>query len=117
GHEVHIVGPAAHQKAAFGSDNGVASWIRGKLPAAVGELLELGYSGLAFYRLAKAYRAFKPDVIYERYNLFLLSGAWLHWFTGLPFFLEVNAPLAEERRLNSGLSLRRLAGWCERVVW
>ncbi len=117
GHQVHIVGPAAHQKAAFGSDNGFASWIRSKLPAAVGELLELGYSALAFYRLLKAYRSFKPDVVYERYNLFLLSGAWLGWMTGLPLFLEVNAPLAEERRLNSGLSLRALAGWCERVVW
>ncbi len=117
GHRVRVVGPAAHQKSAFGSDNGAANWIRSKLPAAVGELLELGYSALAFYRLLKACRAFKPDVIYERYNLFLLSGAWLRWMTGLPLFLEVNAPLAEERRLNTGLSLRRLAGWCERAVW
>lgn len=117
GHQVHIVGPAAHRKAAFGSDNGFASWIRRKLPAAVGELLELGYSALAFYRLLKAYRTFKPDVIYERYNLFLLSGAWLRAITGLPLFLEVNAPLAEERRLNGGLALRELAAWCERVVW
>ena len=117
GHEIRIVGPAAHRAAAFGSDNGVSNWIRSKLPGAVGEVLELGYSLLAFYRLFGAYRSFRPDVIYERYNLFLLSGAWLHALTGVPLFLEVNAPLAEERRLNSGLSLRRLAEWSERFVW
>lgn len=117
GHEVHIVGPAAHRNAAFGSDGGLVGRIRRALPAAAGELIELAYSVLAFQRLFKAYRAFKPDVLYERYNLFLLSGAWLHKLTGLPLFLEVNAPLAEERRLNSGLALRGLAGWCERYVW
>jgi glycosyltransferase involved in cell wall biosynthesis len=117
GHEVHVVGPGAYKGAAFGSDGGLASRIRQILPASVGELIELAYSGLAFWRLMKAYRAFKPDVLYERYNLFLLSGAWLRRLTGLPYFLEVNAPLAEERRLNSGLSLRRLAHWCERTVW
>lgn len=117
GHEVHVVGPAAHRTAAFGSDNGVASWIRGMLPAAFGEVLELAYSVLAFSRLVRAYRAFKPDILYERYNLFLLSGAWLRRLTGLPLVLEVNAPLAEERRLNSGLALRRLAEWCEGAVW
>jgi glycosyltransferase involved in cell wall biosynthesis len=117
GHEVCVVGPTAHRNAAFGSDGGLASRIRAALPAAIGELIELAYSGLAFYRLFKAYRAFGPDVLYERYNLFLLAGAWLHRLTGLPLFLEVNAPLAEERRLNSGLSLRRLAAWCERYVW
>jgi len=117
GHQVRVVGPAAHRNAAFGSDGGIVSRIRGALPAAVGELIELGYSLLAFQRLMKAYREFQPDVLYERYNLFLLSGAWLHRLTGLPLFLEVNAPLAEERRRNSGLSLCRLAEWCERSVW
>lgn len=117
GHEVRVVGPTAHRNAAFGSDGGLVSRIRRALPAAAGELIELAYSVLAFQRLMKAYREFKPDVLYERYNLFLLSGAWLHKLTGLPMFLEVNAPLAEERRLNSGLSLRGLADWCERYVW
>lgn len=117
GHEVHVVGPTSYKDAAFGSDGGFASRIRHALPASVGELIEFAYSGLAFYRLMKAYRAFRPDVLYERYNLFLLSGAWLQKITGIPYFLEVNAPLAEERRLNSGLSLRKLAHWCERYVW
>lgn len=117
GHEVHVVGPSAYKGAAFGSDGGFAGRVRRFLPASVGELIELAYSGLAFYRLMKAYRAFRPDVLYERYNLFLLSGAWLGRLTGLPYFLEVNAPLAEERRLNSGLALRKIAEWCERTVW
>ncbi|MGE4062947.1 MAG: glycosyltransferase family 4 protein [Rhodospirillaceae bacterium] len=117
GHDIRIVGPTAHKNAAFGSDGGLASKVRAALPASLGELVELAYSMLAFYRLLKAYRAFRPDVLYERYNLFLLSGAWLHRLTGVPYFLEVNAPLADERRDNSGLSLYRLAKWCERHVW
>ena len=41
------------------------------------EILELLYNLSAYPRLAAAARAFKPDVLYERYNLFLLAGLWL----------------------------------------
>ena len=37
--------------------------------------------------------------------------------TGLPLALEVNAPLLEERRENSGLRLQGLARWTERLAW
>src|ERR1700741_3547300 len=77
GHEVCVVGPASHANAAFGSDGGLLSRIRHALPAPVAELLELAYSVPAFLRLWRAARTFKPDLIYERYNLFLLAGAWL----------------------------------------
>ena len=42
-------------------------------------------------------RRFRPDLIYERYNLYYLAGTWLARRTGIPLFLEVNAPLADER--------------------
>src|SRR5579871_5480265 len=74
GHTVEVVGPPTHSKAEFGSDGGFLSRLRQRLPRAIAEILELGYSLLAFARLWRAYRRVRPDVLYERYNLFLLSG-------------------------------------------
>jgi len=117
GHQVMVVGPAAHKDAAFGSDGGFLSRLRASLPRSVAELLELGYSFLAFWKLWGAYRAFKPDALYERYNLFMLAGAWLRAITGLPFIVEINAPLVLERSREPGLSLKWFARLCERYVW
>ncbi|MCI5043769.1 MAG: glycosyltransferase family 4 protein [Aquisalinus sp.] len=87
------------------------------IPGGVYELLELAYSIPAWWRLRKATRLTKPAIIYERYNLFFLSGLWLKTQTGLPYILEVNAPLREEREKHGGLSLPWLAKWTERQVW
>lgn len=120
GHEVRVVAPGADadaQSADMGAEVGWVQRLRQSLPKAVYELLELGYSLLAYLRLARAAREFKPDVIYERYNLFLLAGLMLKWRTGLPLLLEVNAPLAQERGNFGGLALPRLARWAEAKVW
>jgi len=117
GHEVIVVAPGRSADAAFGDDGGRVAWLRRRLPAGVAESLELAYSGLAYRRLRTAFDRHRPDLLYERYNLFLLAGMWLHRRTGLPFVVEVNAPLAEERARHGGLSLTRLARWCERAVW
>jgi len=117
GHEVCVVAPPGHGEAAFGSDGGFRSKIRAALPRVAGEVVELIYSFAAFGRLWRAYRSFKPDMIYERYNLFLLSGAWLKSLTGLPFIVEVNSPLVLERSRTPGLALKALARFCESYVW
>ena len=118
GHDVCVVGPASTQKAEFGSDAaGAISTMKRLLPASLYELLELGYGGLAFLRLWRAYRRERPDALYERYNLYLLAGVWLKRLTGLPMLLEVNAPLVHERSRFAGLANRRLAGWVERTTW
>jgi len=119
GHEVCVIGPAAHAASKFGSDGGLATRLRQLLPRAVGELIELGYSALAFLKLWRAYRRFRPDALYERYNLFLLSGAWLRAMTGVPYILEINAPLVLERGRTPvpGLALKSLACACESYVW
>lgn len=75
------------------------------------------YNLPAYRRLRKAVRRFQPDVIYERYNLFLLAGVWTAWQTRLPLVMEVNAPLADERRKYGQLRLDRLARRCERIAW
>jgi hypothetical protein len=84
--------------------------LRQALPKALYELLELAYSLLAYRRLSKAAKDFQPDVIYERYNLYLLAGVLLKRRLGIPLLLEVNAPLVFERSQHSGgLALPGLA--------
>jgi glycosyltransferase involved in cell wall biosynthesis len=119
GHEVRVVAPAAaaDQGAAMGSEVGWVRRLRQHLPMAVYELLEMAYSLVAYRRLLQAAREFKPDVLYERCNLFLLSGLMLKKRTGLPLLLEVNAPLADERLRFGGLGLPSLARWSETTVW
>lgn len=117
GHEVCVVGPAAHQAARFGSDGGFATKLRKALPRAVAETIEFAYSAVAFVRLWRAWRRFRPDALYERYNLFMLAGAWLRALTGIPYAVEVNAPLVLERSRTPGLALTAFARWCESYVW
>ena len=123
GHQVLVVAPGQRDQAAEGSTSmgGQVAWVgrlRAALPKALYELMELGYSLVAYHRLLSAARQFKPDLIYERYNLFLLAGVMLKRKLRLPLFVEVNAPLAEERQLHGGgLGLPALARWAEAVVW
>lgn len=117
GHEVLVVGPSSYARASLGGGNPLVGLIRRFLPGFVGEVAELAYSVPAWWRLKRAADGFRPDVIYERYNLFYLSGAVLARQRGLPFLVEVNAPLAEERAKFGKLGLRRLARWTEAFVW
>jgi len=69
---------------------------RGKqlMPRLLYELLEFGYSGLELSRLIRAILRTRPDGIYERANIYMLSGLWAARLFSLPLLLEVNAPLA-----------------------
>lgn len=117
GHEVIEVGPEAQQKAEFGSDGGLADLLRRHLPQWATEALELVYDRLAWRRLKRAYLKHRPDILYERHNLYLSAGMRLKKKYGLPFLLEVNAPLAEERERNGGLALKKIAHAQEGEVW
>ena len=117
GHVVRIVGPAGFEKAELGGGSRLVALLRRFLPAFAAELVELGYSLPAYVRLSRAVAEFRPDVIYERYNLFYLAGALLARRLGLPFLVELNAPLAEERARFGNLRLQRLARWTEGFVW
>lgn len=117
GHEVIVAAPAGDDSAEFGASNGWVDRIRARLPKAVYELLELAYSIPAYRRLAALTRQHRPDVLYERYNLYLLSGVWLHRRLGIPMLLEVNSPLAEERARYGGLAFPALARWIEAWTW
>jgi len=122
GHEVRVVAPSiggqAAQQGAMGGEVGWVHRLKAALPNAVYELLELAYSLVAYRKLVQAAHEFKPDVIYERYNLFLLAGTLLKRKLGIPLLLEVNAPLVDERLKHSGgLSLLALARWAEGTAW
>jgi glycosyltransferase involved in cell wall biosynthesis len=117
GHEVVVVAPPAMDGAEFGDDAGLVATLKRMLPHALYELLEVGYSAVAYRRLRRAYLEHRPDVLYERYNLFLLAGVWLKRRYGIKLLLEVNAPLAEERRKHDGLALSGFARRCEAATW
>ena len=117
GHQVMVVGPGFYEAAEFGGGSGLVSTIRSRLPRWIGELGEIAYNVPALWRLRRAHRQFRPDLIYERYNLYFLAGTLVSRRTGTPLFLEVNAPLADERSRHGGLGLPWLARWLEHFVW
>lgn len=117
GHEVIVVAPQVTQNAEFGSDGGWMSKLRSNLPKFISELLEFGYSFLAFFKLCHAIIKYKPDGIYERYNLFLPAGIWAKKLFNKKLLLEVNSPLYDERKKYGGLSLSWLAKWSEYYTW
>jgi len=112
-----VVAPAASERAEFGADAGAVATLKRHIPRFAYELMEFGYSLIAYQRLRRAVRKFRPDCLYERYNLLLPAGVWIKKNFGLPMLLEVNAPLYEERDKYGGISLRRLAAWSQRYVW
>jgi glycosyltransferase involved in cell wall biosynthesis len=117
GHEVQVVGPGFYRAVSFGGESRLVPMLRRFLPGIAGEFAELAYNLPAYLRLRRACRVFRPDLIYERYNLFHVAGALLARRRRVPFYVEVNAPLAAERARYGTLRLRRLAGWAERLVW
>ena len=117
GHEVRVVAPGARADRQMGGEVTWVTRLKALLPRALYELLEFSYSLVAYRRVARAVREFKPDVIYERYNLFLVTGGMIRRRFAIPLLLEVNSPLAQERSLNGGLALERLARWMEGRIW
>ena len=116
GHEIIFVGPSI-RPSDLGEENRVLAFIRRILPQFAQEILELIYGVRVYFKLLAAYKKHQPDFLYERYNLFLPAGTWLKKKTGIPYFVEVNAPLSEERATYSGLSLKRVARYFERMTF
>jgi glycosyltransferase involved in cell wall biosynthesis len=117
GHEVMLVGPPGLTRTSFGGSSRLIDRIKQTMPAVAFELLEIAYNAKVFFRLRAAVRAHKPDIIYERFSLFLFAGVWVRRMSGLPLLLEVNSPLYEERAKNDGLKLHRLGHWAQRTIW
>ena len=117
GHEIILVGPAAFAETDFGGSNSAVDRIKKLIPAWLYEPLEIAYNLKAYSRLRAAVRKHRPDIIYERFSLYLFAGVWVHRRTGLPLVLEVNSPLFEERARNDGLRLHRIGRWAQTYIW
>ena len=117
GHEVITIGHVDMEAERPTGGPSVIDAVPPGLPKFLREPLELGYSLLAYRRLRKACLTHNPDILYERANLFLLAGVWIKRKFGLPYLLEVNAPLYHERNSHGGIALQRLARWSEETAW
>ena len=117
GHELLFVCPEFADKAEFGGEGGIATKLKSMLPKSIYELLELTYSLLIIFKLVKVILKFKPEFIYERYNLYQPAGVIIAKLFKIPLLLEVNAPLVQERARYSGLALPRFAKMIEDFTW
>jgi glycosyltransferase involved in cell wall biosynthesis len=118
GAEVMLVGPGEGEGSKGApAGHGSLSHLRRLLPRAAHELLELGYNLPEEARLARALRDFSPHVIYQRSNLYLLSGARVARRFKLPLIEEVNAPYFAERSRHGGIAWSGLAAWAEQTAW
>lgn len=67
------------------------------MPEFVFETLELMYNFIACRQIAREIKKEIPDVIYERYSLFMFGSLWYAKRKGIPFILEVNDSALVER--------------------
>lgn len=115
GHRAHLLTVSEHRHLPEFNDCSVVrhGYVRG-----VHKLLP--YTGLldSFKVLAKIHALHKEmgfHVIHERYGLYSLGGMLAARMTGLPYLLEVNAPLVDEKQL-FGAPLRGMQRrWAQRV--
>ena len=117
--EVALVAAGAEAKAT--GDGGrprglsrLADGLARHLPAALREGMELAYNLVAYRRLARVLRQERPDFVYERYAANTFAGLLAARRHGVPFVLEVNAPLAREKAEHDGLRFQRLTRAVER---
>jgi glycosyltransferase involved in cell wall biosynthesis len=83
------------------------------------ELAELAYNPVGRRSVRRAIRQFRPDFIYDRYNLYTTAAIDAAHEFGIPVLLEVNSPIALERAQYEMHPLRfsRLAHHYERRVY
>ncbi|HEY9133461.1 MAG TPA: glycosyltransferase family 4 protein [Dyella sp.] len=85
-----------------------------RLPGVLFELGEIGYNLVTLLRLGLAFGRLRPELIYERYSLFLFATVWLARWRGIPLILEINdsALVDRVRPLRLKALARRIEGWC-----
>ncbi len=137
GHQVSLVASTVSSPVSLGRDGGIevhaapvarpyralgwcirnAERILGKHRRRNPDVVRLLHN-IKFSRVSAATaREFQPDFIYERYSLWGLAGGRLARQLGLPYVLEVNAPLTYEQERRAGLTLPSIARRVERAIW
>ncbi len=115
GHEVVEVSPTVGEDIPLGAESAAFSRLAA-IPSARREPLEWGYNAISYRALARAIRRQRPDLIYERYALGNVAGVLAARRFGIPLFLEMNSPLADERQESGGLTFPRIARRVESYV-
>lgn len=121
GHEVRVMSfpgadpehePAVQAAAGKARLGGVVS----RLPGVLFELFELGYNLVTLLRMPALLQRWRPQLIYERYSLFLFATIWLARRRGIPVVLEINdsALVERVRPLRLKALARRIESWCMR---
>lgn len=107
--QVPVHGAAAKQRGGLGA-------LVSRMPGVLFEALELGYNLVTLVRMRRMFARFAPQLVYERYSLFLFATVWLARRHGIPVILEINDSALVERvrplRLKS--LARRIECWCLR---
>ncbi|MBL8513947.1 MAG: glycosyltransferase, partial [Betaproteobacteria bacterium] len=122
GHEVRVsalVGETAATPSVVPGSQRRWMGIRRFIPDACYELAEIAYNVVGRIKLERAIHEFHPDAIYDRYNTYSTAAVSAARAHHIPAILEVNAPMALERRDIEYLPLRlpRLARWFERRIF
>jgi glycosyltransferase involved in cell wall biosynthesis len=125
GHQVSVLSfPGADPERETASKNGAAEHVpsgKGRLAAVVSalpgvlfEAMELAYNLVTLVRIGKAIKQQKPQLIYERYSLFLWATVWLARRRQIPVVLEINdsALVQRVRPLTLKGPARRIERWC-----
>ena len=117
GHDVKMVSLVGNEQRSAGK-GGSKTWgkIMSVVPDWLYEMMGLAYNFYGFFRLARAARRFKPDLIYERYALNTFCGVWISRLFHIPMALEVNAPLYYEQQKLGKLKFRSFARFSEKWI-
>ena len=121
GHTVTVVSfpgadPEQEPAAQAGAGRGRLASAVAHLPGVLFEIFELGYNLVTWARMQAAFKRLRPQLIYERYSLFLFATIWLARRRGIPIVLEINdsALVERVRPLRLKALARRIERWCLR---
>lgn len=87
-----------------------------RLPGVLFELMELAYNLVTLARVSGAFHRHRPQLIYERYSMFLFATVWMARLRDVPLVLEINdsALVRRVRPLKLTRLARRIERWCLR---
>ena len=114
---VNVIGPYIGRKATRGEGSACIGLLRQKLPSIFSETMELLFNLTGMIRIIVAIFYQKPDFIYARYSIYAPSALIVARILHIPIFLEVNAPLAEERSRFGGIRMTSIAYNLEKWQW
>ena len=117
GHQVEVMSliPTGKRKLAEGRRR--LGRLVQKLPSALYEMAEIAYNLKGYHDAIRVIRQYRPDFVYDRYNLYNLSVVAAARRAKVPVFLEVNTPYAYQRRAYEHLAFKSVAAWMERRTW